>query len=116
MTAMGGKRTFGLYAQVVKQDPEYLRTQSRYLHRLYRRNWQFARGFLILWSMFFFGWFAVAAADRIGGFQWGFSQRDISSSLLFLAGGAGLWLFMGLIHGILLAYVRHTYGPERSED
>jgi len=44
------------------------------------------------------------------------AQNDIWDSLLFLAFGAGMWLFTSLIHGILLAYVRHTYGPEPAED
>jgi hypothetical protein len=113
---MGGKRIVALYAQTVKQDPEYLRNQSRYLHRMYRRNWRFTRWFLLLWSLFFFGRFAVAAADVVGGFGWGFAVRDIWDSLLFLAFGAGMWLFTSLIHAVLLAYVRHTYGREPAED
>jgi hypothetical protein len=100
----------------VKQDPEYLRNQSRYLHRLHRRNSRFARWFFLLWSLFFFGRFAFAVADVVGGFGWGFIRADIWDSLLFLAGGAGIWLFMSLIQSFVLANVRRTYGPEPAED
>ena len=99
----------------MKEGPEYLRTQSRYLHRRYRRTWRFVRWFLLVWSLFFFGRFAVATLDVLGGFERGFTQRDIWNSLLFLAFGGGMWLFTSLIHGVLLAYVRHTYGPEPAD-
>jgi hypothetical protein len=82
---------------------------------MYRRNWRFVRWFLLLWSLFFFGRFAVAVVDVIGGFDWGFARSDIWDSLLFLAFGAGMWLFTSLIHSFLLAYVRQTYGPEPAE-
>lgn len=114
-SAMGGKATVSLYAQGVKQDPAYLRTQSHHLHRMYRGNWRFVRWFLLLWTSFFFGRFVVAAVDVVAGFRWGFSQQDIWDSLLFLAFGAGMWLFTSLIHSFLLRYVRHAYGPERTE-
>ncbi len=100
----------------MKQDTDYLRTRGRYLHRTYRRNWQFVRWFLVLWSLFFFAMFAVAVVDVIGRFAWGFARNDIWNSLLFLAGGGGLWLFTSLIHSFLRAYVRRTYGPEPEED
>jgi hypothetical protein len=113
---MGGKRTLALYAQAVKQDPEYLRNQSRYLHRMYRRNWRFGRRFLLLWSLLLFARLAVAVVDAMGNFGWGFTTKDIRDSLLLLAFGAGVWLISKLIHSFLLAYVRHTYGSEVGED
>jgi hypothetical protein len=112
VAALGGKRTLALYGQAVKQDPEYLRNQSRYLHRMYRRNWRFTRWFLLLWSLLCFGSFVVALADVTGNIGWGFTKTDIRKSLLFLAFGAGVWLFVKVIHSFLLAYVRHTYGPD----
>ena len=100
----------------MKQDPEYLRNQSRQLHRMHRRNLSMARWPLILWSLFFFGRFLVATVGAVGHFDWGLTTADIWGSLLFLLFGAGFWLFIRLIHAFLLAYTRHTYGPEPTED
>ena len=100
----------------MKQDPEFLRTQSRSLHGLYRRQRRYMRWFILVWSLFFLCWFLVAVADVIGGFGWGYARDDIWNSLLFLAFGAGMWTVTSLFHGFLLAYVRHTYGPEPADD
>ena len=96
----------------MKQDPAYLRNQSRYLHATHRRRRRRMRAMLFLWSAFSVLRAGAAALDRLVHAGWGYEPKDVGYSLLFLLFGAGVWLFWTLIDKFLLAYVRHTYGPE----
>lgn len=99
----------------MKENPEYLRNQSRYSHASLRRNWRFVRIFLALWSVFFVGLFAASILDVWARLGWGFTTTDIWNSLLFLFFGGVMWLFFSLVHSLLLTLVRRTYGPDPAQ-
>lgn len=95
----------------MKQDPLYLQNQSRRLHALYRRNRRFLNIFATLWSAAFLSLFLLATVDRIGAFEWGYSD-DLWIFMGFALFGAVFWIFASMISKLNMAYVRHTYGPE----
>ncbi len=95
----------------MKQDPLYLQNQSRRLHALYRRNRRFLNIFATLWSVAFLSLFLLATVDRIGAFEWGYSD-DLWIFMGFALFGAIFWIFASLISKLNMAYVRNTYGPE----
>ncbi len=94
----------------MKQDPLYLQNQSRRLHALYRRNRRFLNIFATLWSVAFVSLFLLATVDRIGAFEWGYSD-DLWIFMGFALFGAIFWIFASLISKLNMAYVRHTTDP-----
>jgi hypothetical protein len=95
------------------QEAEYRRNQSRLLHARYRRNRCRMKVFLPLWFTFFTVMFLRSVVDRIGNFGW--ESSSPWAGLGFLAFGVCFWVFATLIQKIVLAYVRHTYGPDPGE-
>jgi hypothetical protein len=95
----------------VKQHPEYLRNQSRWLHARYRRNKAWRNGFVVIWLTVWGVLFCCAAFDRITGARWGLSSYLLDLGLFF-AFGLVAWVAQTLIAEIMLAYIRHTFGPE----
>lgn len=93
------------------QDSRYLQNQSRRLHALHRRNRRFLNIFVTLWLVAFLSLFLLATVDRIGAFEWGYSD-DLWIFVGFALFGAIFWIFASLILKLNLAYVRLTYGPE----
>jgi len=99
----------------VKQDPEYLRNQSRWLHPFLRQQRSGLNIAATLFAIFFGARFLIASADRVAGLGWGYSKADIWGSLGFVIGSGAIWIFGAAIHALISAYVRHTYGPEPKE-
>jgi hypothetical protein len=104
------------YAQRVKQDPVYLRNQSRALHRLYRRNRRFLKGSVILWLVSFTALALAGTIDHLFGLGWGFSPHEVLVFVGFMVFGGVFWILVTLIAKINLRYIRHTYGPDPSDN
>lgn len=98
----------------MKQDPAYLRNQSRYLHALYRRKRRFLNIAAPTWFAFFFGLTFAALVDRAAGFGWGLA-KEMWAFAGFAAFAPCLWLFVTLVAKFNLAYIRHVYGPDPGE-
>jgi hypothetical protein len=103
------------YLSDVAQDPEYLRSRARQLHASYRRSRRLLNFFVACWVVFFTGRFLVAMADWMGKLGWGYTTADIWGSLGFVAFAGFFWLFATAIRSMMLAYIRHTYGPDPTE-
>jgi hypothetical protein len=99
----------------IKEDPEYLRNRSRNLHASYRRNRRFSKWFLVFWTLLCTALFLISFIDSAAGLGWGYSWNDVWTSLGFLAFTGVFWLFAAAIQKILMAYVRHTYGPDPAD-
>ena len=95
----------------MRQDPEYLRNQSRALHARYRRNRKFINVFASIWISVFGLLFCGAVLDWIAGAHWGLANQMLDF-LAFAVFGVLIWCFHTLIAKLGLAYVRHTYGPD----
>lgn len=100
----------------MQQDPAYLQNQSRRLHALYRRNRRFMNWVVVIWAAFFFFRFAAALVDRLFDLGWGYAAVDVWASAGFVAFAGAFWVFASLIQKLNLAYIRHTYGPDPSND
>jgi hypothetical protein len=98
----------------MKNDPAYLRNQSRSLHAAYRRNRRFLNVSVGLWSGLFLALFAIALFGRIARLGWTFSD-DIWAFFGFACFGLVFWVFGKLILKLQLAYIRHTYGAEPTD-
>jgi hypothetical protein len=96
----------------MKQDPEYLKNQSKHVHRLHRRNQRFLRYFLILWLSLFGALALAATLDVLVSLKWGLTNRDVWSAIGMMAGGGVIWLFGRAIMSITLGMARRVYGPE----
>lgn len=99
----------------MEQDPEYLRNRSRSLHASYRRNRRLLKVFVAVAIVIFAVRFVAAAIDRLAGLGWGFARADVWESLGAIAVAGLFWLIAMTVQAILLAYVRHTYGPDPAE-
>lgn len=95
----------------MKQDPEYLKNQSRSGHARYRWNRAYLNATTLSWAALFALLFLVALLDRIAEAGWGFADH-LWGFLGSSAFGLCLWVFGTLIQKLILSYVRHTYGPE----
>jgi hypothetical protein len=93
------------------QDPEYLKNQSRRGHARYRWYRAYLNAVTMIWTALFGVLFLIALADRITGSEWGFESYMLKF-LGFLGFGLAAWVINTLIQKLILAYVRHTYGPE----
>ena len=96
----------------VKQDPEYLKNQSRYLHARYRRNARFSKGFLCVWSIVLSVVLLASLLDVLLDFGWGFQWRDVGGIALFLLFGALYYGFFCLTQEAVLGMTRRMYGPD----
>jgi hypothetical protein len=99
----------------MEQDPAYLRNQSRRLHARYRRKRIWNNFGLAAFAIFFGFRFVLSLVDLTAGLGWGSSRVYVLESLGFIAGVAALWLVSSIVQAIMLAYIRHTYGPEPSD-
>ncbi|MCP9223051.1 hypothetical protein MKP08_09855 [Erythrobacter sp. LQ02-29] len=99
----------------MKHDPTYLSSQSRALHRTYRRNRRFLNVAVVVWSAAFAALALAATIDWVASIGWGFSPRDVWAFLGFAVGGGIFWVFATLIAKINLRFIRLTYGPDPSE-
>lgn len=99
---------------LVKQDPAYLRNQSRYLHALYRRKRRFLNIAAPTWFALFLSLTSVGLIDRAARFGWGFAE-EMWTFAGFAAFAPCLWVFVTLIAKMNLAYIRHVYGPDPCE-
>ena len=96
---------------MVKQDPEYLKNQSRRGHAKYRWYRACLNAIAALWAGLFIVLFLVALVDKVATYDWGFATH-MWSFLGFLTIGVCLWAVQRLILRLMLAYIRHTYGAE----
>jgi hypothetical protein len=99
----------------MQQDPEYLKNQSRYLHRLHRRNRRFLRYFLALWFALFASLTAAAALDVVVKLGWNYTMKDVWGGIGMMVGGCLFWLFARGIMSMTLAMSRRIYGPEPTD-
>jgi hypothetical protein len=99
----------------MKQDPEYLRNQSRYLHRLHRRNRQFLRFFMILWFAVATILTGAAALDVVAHLGWRYTTNEVWIGVGAAAFGACFWLFARAIMSMNLSIARRLYGPEPTD-
>jgi hypothetical protein len=98
----------------MEQDPEYLKNQSRRGHERYRRRrvWIDTMTVLVVAVASFMLFLAIS--DKVAGFGWGYANYIW---FYFCVIGAALanWFFQTLVEKVILAYVRHAYGPEPME-
>jgi hypothetical protein len=99
----------------MKQHPDYLRNQSRYAHRLYRRQRRFLRYFTWAWLIVFCSLAAVATLDVLVDVGWGYTMGDVWTFVAFAAGGCFIWLFSRAVLSLVLGISRRVYGPEPAE-
>ena len=96
----------------MKEDPRYLRNQSRYLHRLHRRNARMLRWALRLWLLAM-GAFALAAAvDATFDLGWGLEPAHVGVGILSMVAGCALWVLATFISHLTLEMARRLYGPD----
>lgn len=111
-SASGGKRTFFGYCGRMKEDPRYLRNESRYSHRLHRRNKRMLRWGIMLWLLAVAAFTGAAVLDVIAHLGWGYEPRDIWGGLLMMAFGCAFWVFATFVNHVVLAVSRRLFGPE----
>jgi hypothetical protein len=95
----------------VKQHPEYLKNQSRYGHARYRRHRALLNIGTPIWLAIFMMLLAISAVDRAASLGWGYASH-MWEFLAAIALGISSWIFNTAINNVLLAYTRHTYGPD----
>ncbi len=98
----------------MEQDPEYLKNQSRHHHARYRSKRAMINVFTAIWLFVFLSLFCGALLDWLIKAQWGLADQMLEF-LAFGAFGVLVWLIQTLIAKLVLAYVRHTYGPDPSD-
>jgi hypothetical protein len=96
----------------MKQDPAYRRNQSRYLHRLHRRNRRSIHFILVIWLVLVSAMTGAATLDVTVGLGWGFSSREVWGGVGMMLFGCVFWLFTRAIMSVNLAITRRLYGPE----
>lgn len=96
----------------VKQDPEYLKNQSRRIHAVHRRNWRLMKGFMVVWSVVFLTLLLAAVFDLLLDLGWHYRWRDVGTFILFLLGGVLILGFQRVVQEILLGVARRMYGPD----
>ena len=96
---------------MVRQDPEYLKNQSRRGHAKNRWYRAYLNAVAIIWMGLFIALFLIALVDKVVAADWGFATH-IWSFLGYLGIGVSDWIVQRLILKLMLAYVRHTYGAE----
>ena len=103
-----------VYPDEMRQDPEYLKNQSRRRHADYRWNRAYQNAVTALFVVIF-GTLSVAAlVDRLAGMEWGLAPH-LWASVGFVAFVLGAWIVHRMIAKLILAYTRHTYGPDPGE-
>ena len=98
----------------VKQHPEYLKNQSRQGHARCRRSQAWSNAMTIIWLIITLSLFGAALIDWVARLQWGLAE----AKWVFFGGaifGVVCWCVNRAINKIILAYIRHTYGPDPSE-
>ena len=96
----------------MKEDPRYLRNESRSAHRLHRRNTRMLRWSVILWLLAMAALTIVAGLDVLANLGWGYEARDIWGGFLMMVFGCAFWVFATFINHIVLAISRRLFGPE----
>ena len=71
---------------------------------------------VVIWAAFFFIRFAGALLDRLYDLGWGYADLDVWASAGFVAFAAAFWIFISLMQRLNLPYIRHTNGPDPSND
>lgn len=94
------------------EDSRCLRNQSRFLHRLHRRNRRFLRWTARLGFAAVTVFTGAAAIDVIADLGWGYAPKDIWGGLGMMALAVLFWLIARLILSVPLAIARHLYGSE----
>lgn len=109
---MGGKPTSLCYPECVKQSPEYLRNQCRYVHTLYRRKRRWLNWSAALLCAFGVCLLAASILDILLKLGWGLDTEDLWGGAAFAVFGGVFWLFGRLILSIVLEISRRIYGPD----
>lgn len=98
----------------MKQDPEYLRNQSRRIHAQYRRNRALSNILTSIWVVVFGALFCGSVLDWALSARWGLAgQMRAFAGFVFF--GSAVWCFQTAVAKVILAYARHTYGPEPTD-
>lgn len=98
----------------MRQNPEYLKNQSRQRHADYRWNRGYQNAITALFIAVFGTLFLTALIDRLVGAEWGFAPH-LWVFAGFVAFTLGAWIVHRLMAKLILAYTRHTYGPDPGE-
>ena len=98
----------------MEQDPRYLSNRSRDGHERCRRYQRRLNVGTIGWELLFAFLFIVSLTDRLAARGWGFADGTWVF-LGFMVAGVVLWFLNTAINKLLLAYIRHTYGPTPSD-
>ena len=109
---IGGKGTLPCYPERVKQSPEYLRNQSRYVHTIYRRNRRFLNWSAALLCAFGVSLLTASTLDILLKLGWGLDTEDLWGGAAFAVFGGLFWLFGRLVLSIVVGISRRIYGPD----